>query len=430
MESISKKTNYLIMCASGGGGILQAANAEVQKIKIKDPSANIIKKDVMLQWLGPIGYFGMKSWNFSQKRGIILFLQILGGFQRIAEIIFWPYFFYHVLKTLFKENIDYIVDLQPLCSSATIKAIRLYNHIRKKNVTIKKVVVDLPTKKAVHYFNNIKKLSKKDKNLLSITTIDPLLDKDQTDIEFWKKFCDISLDKICYHDYPLRQSFLSYDKKAKIFSDFFINIAIKSELEAKFITKTINKGSIKIKTQDLKFLEFQIERNDFLITILLGSQPSLNATFNYVKNIIKMIKEEKVERKIHIFTFCSSTKEGLFKKLFDFLEDFEDYPKNLSIVPMSFQTEEVIASLFFRSDMTITRSGGQTAVELMKVCNGKICVHSEYPYKKNTKLTDKKLLKGIPVWEAGSASYMQEKMNASLIIPELFSEICSKLILD
>jgi len=81
---------------------------------------------------------------------------------------------------------------------------------------------------------------------------------------------------------------------------------------------------------------------------------------------------------------------------------------------MSFQKADVIASLFHRSDVTITRSGGQTIMELIKIGKGKKFIHSE------SKLDDSNfdiLLKGIPFWEAGNACYLNKKDTGNLISP-------------
>lgn len=427
MEDFSKINTYLIITASGGGGLLQAAKAQKQRLLKKDPASRVIVKDLMLEWLGGfLGNFGVNFWNKSQKKGQVKHQELLVSCQRLAEIIFWPQIFYYVFRTLIKEDVDYIYDAQPLAPSAIIKAIRLFNLISKKKLILRKIFVDLPSKKATHYYNNIKRLSKKDREYVYISTIEPQLEKNQSDEDYWKKYCLLPLNRVCYKSYPIRLDFDEYINKTREPIDYKIKIKTESEAEQNLIDEVRKKGNIegrKIGTD----LELVIKPDVFLITVLLGSQPAFDGTLCYVSNLINFIKKSNIKRNVVIFPYCSTFSDGLIKKMHDMVMEQKDYPDNLSIIPMSFQDENVIAFLFFRSDLTITRSGGQTAVELLRVSKAKICIHSEY---KGDNPTEKKLLKGIPAWEAGSASYMKEIMNASIINDDIFIDICKKLIVD
>lgn len=427
MEDISKNKVYLIITSSGGGGLLQAAKAQSQRLKKQYPDAKILVKDLMIEWLGGIlGNLFASWWNKAQKGGKVRYQEILGRCQRLADIIFWPQIFYYTLKTLINEDVDYIYDTQVLSTSAIVKAVRMFNLISKKNLIIRKIFVDLPSKKATHYYNNIKRLSKKDRDYIFVSTIEPQLDENQTQMEYWKKYCKLSLDRICYKSYPIRLAFDDYINKIREPINYKINIKSEASDERELIDNVRKLGNIEGSKNDRGF-EFIIKPNDFLITVLLGSQPAFNATLSYVANLIAFLRSSNLNRNVVIFPYCSKFEDGLIKRMHDLVMSFNDYPKNLTIVPMSFQDESVIAPLFFRSDMTITRSGGQTAVELLRVANGKICVHSEYS---GENPTEKKLLKGIPVWEAGSAGYMKEIMGASIINPDIFVNLCKDLIAD
>jgi hypothetical protein len=423
-----KNETYLIITASGGSGILLAAKAQAQRLKKQNPNARIIVKDLMLQWLGGfLGNFGVSAWNSAQKKGKVRYQEFLVSMQRLADIIFWPQIFFYTFRTLIKEDVDYVFDAQPLGTKAIIKAIRLFNRISKKKLCLRKIIVDLPSKKSTHFYNSIKRLSKKDKGYIFISTIKPLLEKNQTDEEFWRKYCKLSLDKVCYNSYPIRLGFDAFENKKHEFVDYFVNIETQKNLEQILINNVVKEGRIEAKKDGLNF-NFKIKSDDFLITILLGSQPAFNGTLNYVQNLINFLKNNKhIKRNILVFSYCSSFDEGLIKKMHDLVISTKDYPKNLTVIPMSFQKEDIIAFLFFRSNITVTRSGGQTAVELSRVSNAKICVHSEF---RGNKVCEKKLLKGIPAWESGSASYMKEIMNATIVNPDIFINVFSDLMIN
>ena len=88
---------------------------------------------------------------------------------------------------------------------------------------------------------------------------------------------------------------------------------------------------------------------------------------------------------------------------------------------MCFQCDDVIASLYYRSDATFTRSGGLTAMELMSVAQGQIWIHSET---RHGTINGESLGRGMPIWERGNASYLQEKKGARFITPETFFDGC------
>jgi UDP-N-acetylglucosamine:LPS N-acetylglucosamine transferase len=211
----------------------------------------------------------------------------------------------------------------------------------------------------------------------------------------------------------------------KNLEDLDLFIRTNSLEENEIIKKIVSFGSLSF-LQKNKKIDYIINKNEYVITILLGSQPAFDAIKNYINVLIKTVQEFNFEKKISLFVFSAELKDNLFDKILNDISKTKNYPKNITIVPFSFQKEDVIAKLFFRSDMTITRSGGQTAIELMKVSNAKKFVHSEAKLK-NDDFTKLDLLKGIPVWEAGNAEYMMKKMDAKLITPKLFKREIIKI---
>src|SRR5690606_26314021 len=128
-----------------------------------------IQCDVLKDWVwGWLGKFSINVWNTAQKKGDVFSQKFFVSFHRLFDYITWPNAFFHTLSILFKEDIDRVIDTQPSSTSAIMKAIRIFNWKRSKNVVLEKVVVDLPTKKATHFFRPIKGLSKKDKKFLKV----------------------------------------------------------------------------------------------------------------------------------------------------------------------------------------------------------------------------------------------------------------------
>jgi len=425
----AKLKKLLIITSSGGGGLIQAANAKEQEARARNPNLIVIRKDVLKDWMGKIfGRFCLERWNRAQINGDVAALRFFIAAQYFFDYLCWPHLFICTLYTLFKEDVDHVIDTQPMGTSAILKALRIYNYRRKKQVFLQKVLVDLPTKAATHFFRPIKRLTRKDRPHLKLTTIAPLLEEGQTAETFWQTNCRLSEKEIHYEDVNVRQSFRKYQHRPKKADDLPLFLRYKSEEELQLMQKTCAKGSLRGVVKGDRELHFSISPNSRVITVLLGSQPANEATFNYVKKFIQIAREPNFPKEpCHLFVFCSEhipgQQQSLFRKVVEYVDRIKKYPSLLTIVPFSFQNDDVIAPLFFRSDLTCTRSGGQTAMELMCVSSGEIWIHSETKKEHDQKeqLSLEQLLEGIPGWEAANALYLQKIRNAKVVTPETFA---------
>ena len=413
----------LIITSSAGGGLLQAAVAQEQHVMRENPRTKIIKRDVLKDWVwGWLGKFSIESWNRAQKKGDVRIQKFFASFHRLFDYITWPNVFVHTLRILFKEDIDRVIDTQTTSTSAIMKAIRCFNRLRSKHVLLEKLVVDLPTKKATHFFRPIKSLSQKDKKYLKVRTIAPLLEEGQSSDEFWRLHCGLSESEIHYEDVNVRRPFRVLQGTPQSCDPVFLSFKFKNSEELQLMREAFERGNIQA-TLDTDQVCFKIPKEARVITILLGSQPAGHATLNYVKNFVQIAKSLKQDSSpVMLFVFCadhSMHEDSLFRRVSSFLKEVKNYPSFLSVIPFSFQSEEVIAPLFHRSLLTCSRSGGGTAMELMAVSTGNIWIHSETK-NKNRDLTLKELLQGIPVWESESALYLLKLNGAKIVTPETF----------
>jgi hypothetical protein len=401
----------LIITSSGGGGLLQTANAKEQEALAKNPHLTIARRDFLKDW-APLKFFSVKAWNNAQRGGKVVTQMVWIRCQRAWDFLIFPIIFFQALRTLYKEEVDHIIDTQNMGTSAIIRALRVYNWKKKKRIIVEKVLVDLPTKKATHFFHPIKKLSKKNRRLLLLTSIAPLLEEGETAEDFWQATCGLSAKEVNLEEVYVRQAFHKYKGKGRADQPIQIKIKTKGREEMQLMRSAFEKGPIPAQVRGNE-VDFRIDPEDRVFTILLGSQPATVATLNYVKKLSQIAKEHP-NTKTHIFVFCADHIDGekdLFAQVAQFAAQVKEYPKNLSIIPFSFQNENVIAPLFHRSDITCTRSGGQTAMELMCVSTGEILIHSEAK-------PGQDLLKGIPGWEAASALYLRKLKGAKIVTPD------------
>lgn len=416
---MSEIKKVLIITSSGGGGLLQTANAKEQEVKELDPGVSVVQTDILKAWLGKwFGQFCIQFWNQSQRTGSVWTLKlILHVFHPFSEYLFWPFYFLRALQIFFKENPDRIIDTQPLATSPILAALGIFNQKKGKKLCLEKVLVDLPTTKATHFFRSIKTLSQRSKALIRIVTIPPLLENGETAKEFWHKHCRLPEEAIVYEEPFVRTSFRKRRGILRSKDSIFLKVRYQSEEELALMEKVYKKGCIESEVKG-KEISFKILPEDRLITVLLGSQPAGKATFNYAKEFLEIAR--KSTQRIHLFLFRVDHKKpnSLLFRIADWIDQVKDYPTNFTIVPFGFQHDDVIASLFHRSDITCTRSGGQTVMELLSVCSGDMWIHSETKGKEVT--SEDELLKGIPGWERASAVYLKKLKNAKIVTPETF----------
>ncbi|MBI5272730.1 MAG: hypothetical protein HY861_01960 [Chlamydiia bacterium] len=414
----------LIITSSAGGGLIQAANAKEQEALVKDPTLIVIRKDVLTDWMdGIFGKFCVSRWNSAQMKGNVAALRFFIAAQYFFDYLCWPYLFCCALYTLFKEDIDQVIDTQPMGTSALIKALRIYHLKRNKKVCLQKVLVDLPTKAATHFFRSIKDLTKKDRPYLNLITIAPLLEEGQSAEEFWQTNCGLSDKEIHYEDVYVRQAFRKYRQQRRGTENFPLSVRYKTQEELQLMQKTFSRGSLQPCAMIEGEVRFSIPANAHIITVLLGSQPANESTFNYVKQFLRIASESVGSHPCALFVFCAQHIPGhdtLFRKVANYVSAMQKYPKHFTVVPFSFQNDDIIAPLFFRSDVTCTRSGGQTAMELMCVGSGVMWIHSETRKAEGQteEFSLEQLLEGIPGWEAANALYLQEVRSAKIVTPE------------
>lgn len=407
---MSKK--ILIITTSGGSGHLQAAEAIKQDILEKDPNTEIFLKELFLDFgFKYFGRLGIYVFNKSQKKGSVFCREFLVKMLFIADIVFYPKILITFFNFLYKHDFDEIIDTQPVGNSSLIQAIKIYNKIKKRNLFLQKVIIDMPTKRSKHFFKSIKKLSDNNKKLIQIISFDPLLEDEKNETDFWQNNTGMPLESVKYTKYFVRKSFEKI-KNENVKKDAFqieINFNNFTDISKKILDLSSSKY---LKFNDKAY--FIINKNDKLITILLGSQPAISATVNYVKEMIEIMKNIDFLSDHYLFVYLENEKI-MFEHIVKLIQDESSFPKNLKIIPMSFQTEETIARLFFRSDITITKSGGATTIELLTVANGKTLIHSDEE--------NKDPLKGIPYWEAGNALYLKNKRKAEFVNPKTLKNL-------
>ncbi len=422
-----RSKNLLVITSSGGGGHLQAAKAKIFEVSKRYPESRVIQRDFLVDWIGKLfGRFFVHLYDSAMKNGHVHTQERLVKCQGILDTFFWPWIFFKVFLEIIKNDIDEIIDTQPLGTSATIKALRLASFINKKPLVLEKIITELPTEKVTHFFKPIKRLSPKDRSLIRIISARPL-QLHQTADGFWKKNCNLSENHIHYQQLPLRPHFHKILESAiDLNQALTIPVKLHHHTEQELVRQTVAKGNIAVQEFPLR-LEFILHPHDNVFTLMLGSQPAEKATLKYVENFIKISRQTSSVKQNLLFVFCGNHQtraNSLLRRIHNLVDATKNYPKTLTIIPIPFQDDRVIAPLFSRSNATFTRSGGLTSLELAAIAQGQIWIHAELNgnIRRFRNRHSESMITGMLSWEQGNAFYLQCIKGAKIISPDSLSQ--------
>jgi len=441
INDITFKQNCLILTNNSGGGHIEVAKQVQQEVdqKNKGQSEKIhtVTHEILTGTFGSfIGKKIANAWNNNQKKENIKLINRSLKFHRLGNAGAAIPVFFTTLRVLWKNDIDTVINVQPMATSSIVKAVRVMNFVNhrflKKNhvINVSILLTELPTERTTDFFKSIKELSKNDRKIVKLITTQPLLVNGQNEQNFWKKNTGLSLENITYDDFPIRKAFNALDVE-NIQDIDHLQVKFKGNDQKKFIDECTDSKLKTAKNEGL--LQLDIQKNDKVFALMLGSQASFDATLSYVKNTIEWAQESLDEDADphYLFVFCGRHEEGQKQSLLKAISETvieakknENYPPNLSIIPLAFQDDDQIAPILSRANVTITRSGGLTAMELLKVATGKVFIHvvdkqSQAQINEEGKIINEEqiLKKGMLFWEGGNYLYLKEEKNAQLITP-------------
>ncbi|MDN3507377.1 MAG: hypothetical protein P0S94_00485 [Simkaniaceae bacterium] len=420
---MKKREKILLLTSTGGSGHLKAGEAKKAQLRREDPDRDIQVKEVNTDLFGCIvGPFLISLWNRAQKQGHTHLLEIYSQLERGHELVSFIPVFCRLFARLQRKNYSRIIDVQPNYTLAIVKAIRFYNFLYRKNLYLERHFIELPTEKATDYFRPIRRLRKRDRKLVELNvSLPPFVREGQSDKEFWHKHAKLPLEQIKRHPPLLRPAFENC--KINVDEPLDLIISVPNPIERLHIMQTIGRGFVPFKEKG-EGIGITLSPEEKVATMMLGSQPARKATLQYINHFIELAFLSK--EPITLFVFCANQNNEdmpLIEKICKQVMKNPDHPANLTIIPMPYQSDEIVAPLYARSDVTITRSGGTTSTELIALARGKIWIHSERPLKKDPEVPLFKIW-GMPRWEEGNANYLKAKRGAELICTETFQLKC------
>ncbi len=461
---------YLIITSAGGGAHLMVARAQRDQLAESNPLAEIEIIDIMgvdesiaknkgQPWVPSYGipftrvqFFSGESnvnkWDSSQKRGGlegVRRLEQLVDYQSLAEAI-QSHGIYQHLQQVLQDNpeLEEIIDTQALSTPDICRAVSEENKRRKaagitKLIKVRKIISEFLTDKTVHYLNPIHRIAKEHADCLTVEIVNsPLRPNYESEEAFFQRK---EVDHVHFEikDAPLRAEFLNpiYAEEHTVFIKTAGDDSIGGPLkERAFIHEMLEADSV----PDGHYFKVKKQEHDKFFTISLGSQSSVTI-LRYIDAFIEQVTTSEIKSSQRIMFFVAAGKNDgtsntmyamarmhLEKRMAELQIAGIKWPDSAKIIPLSFQDDKSMASLFQNSDVLITRTGGMSSIEANETQKfnkqRKVYLHSEatpvfpdvFP-KHHFDACYNALLPGTVRWEGGNAQYLMQSIDACLTSP-------------
>lgn len=340
------------------------------------------ENDVLHDFLGGIGKKASKTWDEAQQSGDVEKQERLLSMQWVSDIVFAIPVFVATLRNLIKHQPETIVSTQAMATPAIMMAIQIYNAFYKpegaNDTVLHLYMTDMPTTLSGHFFNSLKKLTHlggKDKIVLYAP-------KPKNDID-WSIMCGLPNQQVVEletHELPVRPAFLraaqNYQRNPNSFQIKLCDEREVENLKDVLAFQGINAEVPSIQGKKPAFFDLNIDKSGSNTLLMLGSKPTPEAVTEYINRYVEIAKENP-DQKINCFAFCGpymwaplpgySDKEwSFYDSVCDQIRATADWPKNLTVVPLTYQDADQLVPLMVECD-TITRSGGSSSFELFLV---------------------------------------------------------------
>ena len=350
---------------------------------------------VRIPFFGKLGDCGADAWNNAQKAGNLRFLRFFAAMQWIGELLFFPIVYFQAKKIFqnLREEPRYVISTQAFCLNAIARAMLATNAKKKWNMHLDVYLTDLPSKKATHFFPSIRRVSKSPwlRKLVTLHAPKPVLKEGQSEEKFWEKHCG-KVQVITSDPYPIRKAFFQTEKLKSALSQPTLDVSLRLNHPGE--AAIIDCGMGTSPSVGDEGYRIRMKEKDKVGLLMLGSVPTKESVLGWLRSFVQSGKEahsEKSDRHQYFFLYCgapetASERNTLLASVSQELISMRasgQIPPNMHIVPFTNQGADEIALLMARSDLTITRSGGATSMELLQLHkefrrkNKCVFIHSE-----------------------------------------------------
>ncbi|MDH3626322.1 MAG: hypothetical protein OES25_01535 [Acidobacteriota bacterium] len=341
----SSRRRVLILSSSGGGAHLVAAEA-IRKRLADDPSVEVVDTiDVLLNWTGPMGRFGVWAWNGAMRSGNSRRMNLTVRLQAMGELVFHIPILFHAVRALRRLRVDEVFDCQVMGTRSLLTAARRVHRQEGRNVRITKVLTEPANEALSQFFDPIRRLPARLRRHLHIWASPPLLKNGETAEMFWRKTCKIDRSQVDESSgFPVRAEFYSPPHS--------------ESLHIRCAGNTLQELTTVPTTPSAPDNWETISPANRVVTILMGSQGTWQFTMESVRSILARWNDPDIV----VFVYARTPHQR--SQLADLVAGSGSQTR---IVAMGFVDAATVSALYHRSDATVTRSGGMTTMELLTV---------------------------------------------------------------
>lgn len=387
--------------------------------------------DTLLDFLGSVGEKVARLWNNAQKAGDIKKQESLASKQWLSDFFFAIPLFAATLSRLIQFKPAIVVNTQAMATPSILLAIKFYNTFYKpedsKETKMHLYMTDLPTKKAKHFLHSIQRLSSwEGRNNLILMMPRP---SEKKDADLFNKLPlkDSQIIELTTDNLPVRPAFLKAVKNnLEDFDPSNVTFKITGKEEGQLLKRVLEKQNIELgfpfsdiaddgyevdAPMQISYSLSEAKNSDDIQSyfLMLGSQPTEKTIISYVDRFIELSRSHP-NKKYKLFPFTGAfvqtkkdeSNDCFYRKLCDYILEKENLPRNLQIIPLSYQEPSNLVQLMSNCH-TITRSGGLTTMELL-VLDG--LSTKKMRYIDTSFIKDRELIKRIPLWERGNFNYL------------------------
>jgi hypothetical protein len=398
--------------------------------------------------LGPIA---TKYWDWAQRTSHIELLRFFASLRRLSSLSIpsFRYRTYHLLKDRLDINDHSEVifhNTQPNCLQTLVFSIARYNrevkaynlkHPGKPKNTVKLInhFTDMPTIQAKMFIEEIAKIDVADLNDAQfelhtrppIVAIDnpSLFTEEELTLEYHKKAMQLypnlyrellpNTNRVKFIDGPIRSEFVFRKNNPAVKKDG-ITVKFTNESEYSDISASLNIGVGEFNPKG-SHATIPLTEDTEIVSLMLGSQASIEGTLGVVKEEIKFANESSKTK--YLFVYCGENKprEGLvlYGQVLKIAKKINTDPlSRIRIIPLSNQPASTIADVYSLADRVITRPGGISIMEIEAVVKkGKIFVFTELS--KLAKLSNRLLSRSYEMLQEKFSKQESEQRFADLI---------------
>jgi hypothetical protein len=389
---MSRKYFLLITCTVGYGHQAAAMNVE-QMLRQQHPDVEVLRLDTRQYFPPGVGTIS-DQWDRQIRKGRLGVSQVVkaqGPYEAICELFFDGRLTRDILKLFDEHEIIAVYDTQPMFTPTLYKAFSKV--CTDHDFTYHKIFTDLPTPRNYAFFAGIKRIRFVDGLQLRIHAPEPMLAPQESAASFWKTHCKLPA--------------------AHIDDTFALPI------HPNYLNRPIDPNLLNVTVEPEWKLQLPLSDNAYVTTLMLGSQ-GVNAIYDYAMQYLEQLQHHQPEQAHYFFIACSKN-DLLYNSLQSLLATHSLHQNTPHrIIPLRMQHMGAVASLMWRSNQIIIRSGGISSLEQLALSRAradnppKLWIHSGY--KGND---PDALLNHIYTWERGNAEYLMKFSGANVTAPQL-----------